>query len=292
MWVHGRGHDERQKTLAERHVVIAGCGSVGAPIAQQLAMAGVGRLTIVDPENLSWSNIGRHPLGSKFIGLPKASTLSRLLQESLPHLRIDGLVGKIEDFLASGTDFRADLIVVATADWSCERVLNLGHIDGQITCPLLFTWTEPHACAGHAVYLPQARPCLQCGLTLGGDMRHPVTRWPADMPSHLSEPACGAYFQPYGPIELMGTIAAAASLALDALLNKLESAAHRAWAGSRSLLEEHGGAWSDAWIAGHSNRNEGALQENLIWQQDPDCNACGQRRAASLSTSASPDSSS
>ena len=76
MWVHGRGHDARQKILAEKHVVIAGCGSVGGPIAQQLAMAGVGRLTLVDPELLSWSNIGRHPLGSKFVGLPKSTALS------------------------------------------------------------------------------------------------------------------------------------------------------------------------------------------------------------------------
>ena len=291
-WVHGRGHDVRQKSLASKHVVIAGCGSVGGPISQQLAMAGVGRLTLVDPDDLSWSNIGRHPLGSKFVGLSKALSLSGVIQESLPHLRIDSFVGKIEDFLASGTDCRADLIVVATADWSCERVLNLSHIEGQITSPLLFTWTEPYACAGHAVYLPTAQPCLQCGFTLGGDMQRPVTKWPTDMPSHLSEPACGAYFQPYGPIELLGTIAAAASLALDALLKKPDSALHRVWAGSRALLEEQGGTWGDAWISGHPNRNEGALQENMIWQEDPDCNACGDRHEASVSTSASPGSNS
>ena len=67
-----------------------------------------------------------------------------------------------------------------------------------------------------------------------------------------------AHFQPYGPVELMGTVSAAASLALDALLKKVESAAHRVWAGLRDLLEEQGGAWSDVWSAGHPNRNEGA----------------------------------
>jgi sulfur-carrier protein adenylyltransferase/sulfurtransferase len=286
-WVHGRGHDVRQKTLANKHVVIAGCGSVGAPIAQHLAMAGVGRLTNVDPDDLSWSNIGRYPLGSKFVGLPKARAISEFLQENLPHLRIDGFVGKIEDFLAKNTDPPPALIIVATADWSCERILNLRHIDGQIICPLLFTWTEPHACAGHAVYLPSTKPCLQCGFTRGGDLRRPVTTWPAHMPSHLSEPACGAHFQPYGPIELMGTIAVAASLALDALLGKLDCATQRVWAGSKALLEENGGAWSDTWIAGHSNRVTGSLQEILIWEQDPNCNACGQGRGASFSTSAS-----
>ena len=286
MWVHGRGRDARQKILAEKHVVIAGCGSVGAPIAQQLAMAGVGRTTLVDPETLAGSNIGRHPLGCQFVGLPKAPSLAGLIQGGLPHLRIDGVVGKIEDFLTNGTECLADLIVVATADWPSERFLNLLHIEGTITCPLLFTWTEPRASTGHAVYLPTAQPCLQCGFTLGGDLRQPVTKWPATTPSHFAEPACGAYFQPYGPVELMGTVSAAASLALDALLKKVESAAHRVWAGPRDLLEEQGGAWSDAWSAGHPNRNEGAFQENIIWQQDPDCTACG-RQQNSFSTSAS-----
>ncbi len=288
IWVHGRGHDARQKVLAEKYVVIAGCGSVGGPVAQQLAMAGVGRSTLVDPETLTWSNIGRHPLGSKFVGLPKATALSGLLQESLPHLRIDGVAGKIEHFLTSGAECRPDLIVVATADWSCERFLNLLHIEGQINCPLLFTWTEPRACAGHAVCLPAAHPCLQCGFTLGGDLRQPVTDWPATSPSHFAEPACGAYFQPYGPVELMGTISAATSLALDALLKKVELATHRIWAGPGTLLLEQGGRWNDVWIATHPNRTEGAFQENSVWQRDPDCGACGHDQRMSLSISANP----
>ncbi len=291
-WVHGRGHDPRQKTLANRRVIVAGCGSVGGPLAQQLAMAGVGRLTLVDPQTLSWPNIGRYPLGSKFIGRPKASALAEFLQENLPHLRIDGFVGTLAEFLESNADRRAELIVAATADWNSERVLNLDHIDGKIACPLLFAWTEPHACAGHGVYLPGARPCLQCGFTLGGDMQQPVTKWAAEMPGNLSEPACGAYFQPYGPVELMGTVSAAASLALDALLNKLESATHRIWAGQRSLLEENGGAWDDVWLARNSGRNEGGFQETIIWQEDPGCSACGHLQRASLSMSASPDNSS
>ena len=291
-WIHGRGHDPRQRDLAGKHVIVAGCGSVGAPLAQQLAMAGVGRLTLVDPQNLVWANIGRYPVGSKFVGRAKTKALAEFLQENLPHLRIDGFVGTIAGYLGSGVDHAADLIVSATADWSAERVLNLDHIDGLITCPLLFTWTEPHACAGHAVYLPAAQPCLQCGFALGGDMRDPVTKWPETAPTHLSEPACGAYFQPYGPVELMGTVSAAASLTLDALLKKLDAATHRVWAGPRSLLEEHGGAWSDVWLAQHADRNEGAFQETINWQGDLYCNACGQPRQALVSTSAGQDRSS
>lgn len=278
-WVHGRGHDPRQKILAEKHVVLAGCGSVGAPLAQQLAMAGVGRLTLVDPDILDWANIGRHPLGSKYINRPKAGALSEFLQENLPHLQIDGFVGTLAEYFETRPGNAMNLVISATANWNAERVLNLDHIHGQIACPVLFTWTERHACAGHAVFMPTTRPCLQCGFTLGGDMQHPVTDWPEEMPSHLSEPACGAIFQPYGPIELMGTVAVAASLTLDALLGKVVTATHRIWVGPRSLLVDAGGSWNPKWLSEHLDRNEGAFQETILWQEDHACCACGQLRS-------------
>jgi len=133
-WVHGRDNDPRQRILAQKRVILAGCGSVGAPIAQQLAMAGVGRLTLVDPERLTWANIGRHPLGSKFIDQHKAIALSECLQENLPHLEIDGFVGTFAEYSASRSLSDVDLIICATADWNSERLLNLDHVDRQISC--------------------------------------------------------------------------------------------------------------------------------------------------------------
>jgi hypothetical protein len=124
-------------------------------------------------------------------------------------------------------------------------------------------------------------------------MLRPVTRWPENMPNHLSEPACGAHFQPYGPIELMGTVSVAASLALDALLGKTINAAQRVWAGPVSLLEESGGAWNDPRLAQYPDRNQGAFQESITWQEDPACSACGHlHHQALVSTSASLDRSS
>lgn len=289
-WIHGRDHDPRQKILCDKRVVLAGCGSVGAPIAQQLTMAGVGQLTLVDPDVLRWANIGRHPLGSKFINQAKAKALAEFLQENFPHLKIDSFVGTLAEYFAANSDRDVNLVISATADWNAERILNLDHFDGRVPCPVLFAWTEAHASAGHAVCLPKSRPCLQCGLTLGGDMQLPVTSWPDNLATYLSEPACGAQFQPYGPIELMGTVSVAASLALDVLLDKISTATHRVWIGPRSLLVDSGGTWNQRWLAEHPDRDEGAFQETLPWQEDPDCVTCGRHHRASASTSVGLDS--
>ena len=275
-WIHGRGYDLHHESLSTQKVVIIGCGSVGAPIAQHLAMAGVGHLRLVDPEVLSWANVGRHPLGVEHVGANKAVALAQKLQLSYPHAEIRGFDLSCREFQSKEGELLADadLVICATADWETEGLLNLQHVHGEITASLLYTWTEPHACAGHAVFLPSTSPCLQCGMTLQGEARVAITVWRGGNETR-SEPACGAVFQPYGPIELQGTISLAASLALDGLLGKIQHAIHRVWAGPHSLVEEAGGDWSDAWRNGHPEREKGGMQEDWAWVKDDLCPVCG-----------------
>jgi hypothetical protein len=285
-WIHGRGYDPHQEHLSKKKIVIIGCGSVGAPIAQHLAMAGAGQLSLVDPELLSWANVGRHPLGAEHVGDSKAETLAQKLQLSYPHAEIRGFALSYAEFQSKETPLLADadLIICATADWEMESLLNLQHTRGEITAHVLYTWTEPHACAGHAVFIPSSSPCFQCGMTLQGKARIAITVWPRDTEAR-SEPACGAVFQPYGPIELQGTISLAASLALDGLLRRIKQAVHRVWAGPHSLVVEAGGDWSDAWRKGHPERENGGMQEDWIWEKDDLCPVCGGNATGAASAS-------
>jgi molybdopterin/thiamine biosynthesis adenylyltransferase len=275
-WVHGRGHDPRQAGLSLKSVIVIGCGSVGGFIAQELTMAGVGRLTLVDPESLSWSNIGRHALGAEHVGSNKATALGERLQRNYPHLKVEGFALPYEEFLLEQSEHlaKADLVISATADWKMECRLNLQQVHREIVEPVLYTWTEPHACAGHAVLIQQGQPCLQCGMTRLGESRLQVTEWPTGNETQM-EPACGAVFQPYGPIELMGTVSLAASLALDSLLGKVAKATHRVWAGPRSLLVGSGGKWSNVWLDSDESRAKGAFQEECPWEIDSLCPVCG-----------------
>lgn len=283
-WIHGRGHDPRQIVLRRKHIVIFGCGSVGGPLAQQLAMAGVGRLTLVDCQRLVWANVGRHPLGAKFVGKFKATALAGFLQENYPHLKIEGHDWTAERFVDEELPrIGPDLLLSATANWPFERALNLCQVAGELCAPVLYSWTERHACAGHALFLPNPiQACLQCGLDLTGTNRKPVTEWSDSGTGMVSEPACGAVFQPYGPVELMGTIGIGASLALDVLLARLHVPTHRIWAAPVSLLREAGGSWTGAWIAGDRHRDRGGFQEDQTWQKDLACSVCGKTEFRTL----------
>lgn len=79
-----RARDAASQTLAVRHVAIVGCGMLGSPMAEHLARAGVGKITLIDPDHLDPANIGRHVLGASYIGQFKAKALAHHLKASLP----------------------------------------------------------------------------------------------------------------------------------------------------------------------------------------------------------------
>jgi hypothetical protein len=139
------------------------------------------------------------------------------------------------------------------------------------------------------VVIFQRGACLQCGFLWSGDCKLEVTKWAEE--TTQTEPACGAIFQPYGPVELLGTISVGAGLVLDALLRKVTTATHRVWAGPEALLLEAGGSWSKEWINGNLDRTKGGFQEERVWEKDPFCNVCGSPEPASRSslTSDNPD---
>jgi molybdopterin/thiamine biosynthesis adenylyltransferase len=239
-------------------------------------MAGVGHIMTVDPASLSWANVGRHPLGADHAGERKALALAETWRKAYPHARFEGFDSTSQRFLAEHSELvaKADLIICATADWKAELELNLRQQGGEIAVPILYAWTEPNACAGHAVLVFPGSPCLQCGFSVSGDCKLQVTAWPGEKKLQM-EPACGAVFQPYGPIELLGTISVAASLALDALLGRVKAATHRIWAGPQSSLTDAGGIWSKEWINGNMERGKGGFQEERVWERDPLCDVCG-----------------
>lgn len=278
-WIHGRDMDPGAWALQDMKVAVLGCGSVGGPVAIRLAQAGVGSLYLVDGDLLSSANVGRHPLGVTDIHKPKAVALADELRTRFPHLRsVEGIDADWRTAHAERPDLlgSCDLVVAATADWTSDSMLNEWHIEQGRQKPILYVWTEAHACAGHAVLINGEGGCLRCGFSSTGTPSLRLCEWPTGTQSR--EPACGAVFQPYGPVEMAHVEALACEMATDALLSPPPASAHHVWAARHSLLASTGASWTPEWVALHPGREGGAFMDQRAWFRGP-CPTCSRTRS-------------
>jgi len=81
---------EGQLRLKNASVLLIGTGALGSPAALYLTAAGVGRLGLVDADEVDVSNLHRQVLhGESWIGKPKLESAAAQLREINPHVEID-----------------------------------------------------------------------------------------------------------------------------------------------------------------------------------------------------------
>ncbi len=88
--------EEGLKNLQKSHVLIAGVGGVGGFVAESLARAGVGQLTLVDHDEVSASNLNRQIIAlNSTLGLNK----SEVMRARIADINSDCIVSVLPVFL-------------------------------------------------------------------------------------------------------------------------------------------------------------------------------------------------
>jgi adenylyltransferase/sulfurtransferase len=114
-----------QARLAAARVVVVGAGGLGCPVLASLAGAGVGRLTIVDPDRVEASNLHRQPLYAiADIGQPKAAAAARRLAAYNPSLRYEAVARRFDAALADELLADADVVVDCTDNFAAKFMVN------------------------------------------------------------------------------------------------------------------------------------------------------------------------
>jgi len=114
-----------QARLAQAHVIVVGAGGLGCPVLASLAGAGVGLLTIVDPDRVEASNLHRQPLFALAdVGQPKAEAAARRLAAYNPGLRYEALVRRFDAGLGAELLAGADAIVDCTDNFAAKFLVN------------------------------------------------------------------------------------------------------------------------------------------------------------------------
>lgn len=87
-----------QERLWASHALVVGVGGLGAPAAMYLAAAGVGRITLIDPDRVELSNLQRQiAYSSTAVGQPKSDAAASTLRALNPTVQVDAVVQTLDD---------------------------------------------------------------------------------------------------------------------------------------------------------------------------------------------------
>ncbi|TXC68335.1 molybdopterin-synthase adenylyltransferase MoeB [Sphingorhabdus soli] len=136
-----------QVALTSAHVVVIGAGGIGGPVLLYLAAAGIGRLTVIDDDAISLSNLQRQILfDSAEVGAPKVDGAAKAIARINPGVsfmpvetrvtrdNVDALLAGA-DVVVDGSDNFATRLVVSDATVRLEIPLvsaAIGQFQGQI----------------------------------------------------------------------------------------------------------------------------------------------------------------
>ncbi|WP_295751510.1 ThiF family adenylyltransferase [Undibacterium sp.] len=221
-------------TMFSKHVVVIGCGAIGAVVADALAATGVGRLTLVDYDDYSEDNVFRYILDPYLIDLPKVFGLKFQLETHYPGLSVTARATSGQDWFGGADLTDVDAIVFALGLPTLEQSFSRALRKKNVMLPLLFTWLEPLDLGGHSVLTwTQGEGCLDClyrddeGVP-GLQVR--IAFLAPNQPVSKTITGCGSVFVPYGALQSRRTALMAAEHLLSAL-SGVAGPSYRYWAG-------------------------------------------------------------
>lgn len=168
-----------QARLTGSCAVILGVGALGNGVAQSLALAGIGRLILCDPDRVEPSNLSRAPLfRDHHVGWLKVAAAAETLAGLAPGLRIDLRPQRLEHGVGLA-ELRDAAIVLGCLDSRAAR-LELAGRCGLVRAP----WIDGATGAWDGevrLYLDPDGPCYGCG-------QPPEARTAAEMPASCALP--------------------------------------------------------------------------------------------------------
>ena len=223
--------------LRSKSVLLVGCGSVGSDVALRLTSAGVGQLTISDPEKFSEENLYRHTLSVKDVGRLKSQALAEEIARKHPWAEVTHWFKSLEHLRKPAVLRPFDLVVVAIGSPNVERAFAEFCSQESIAVPVINCWLEGYGIGGHAIMtIPRTKGCWHCAYvdtkTLTRGLTSNLNFLAPDQTVMRNHGGCGAQFLPYSGIAAAYTASIAADLAVRFLEGQISISSKVSWKGS------------------------------------------------------------
>jgi molybdopterin/thiamine biosynthesis adenylyltransferase len=171
---------EGQERLNAAHALVIGAGGLGSPAAMYLTCAGVGHITVVDPDTVDLTNLQRQ-IGhtTERLGLPKVDSLRATLQGLNPLVQVTPIHGEANANTLPAWLQTADVVLDCCDNFSTRHAVNAACVahrkplvsgaairfDGQISVFDPRTGDSPcYACAFPPSDQPPQTQCATMGV--------------------------------------------------------------------------------------------------------------------------------
>lgn len=114
-----------QQTLGDLRIGIVGCGGTGSCVAEQVVRLGVRHIILIDPDNLSSTNVTRvYGSAASDVGQPKVEVLARHLAHVAPETRCETVRSMLTEESAARRLVACDVVFGCTDDNAGRLVLS------------------------------------------------------------------------------------------------------------------------------------------------------------------------
>jgi adenylyltransferase/sulfurtransferase len=155
---------EGQARLRRARVAIVGCGALGSTLAEMMARAGVGSLSVIDRDYVEESNLQRQSLFDEddaARGLPKAAAAEARLRAINSDVAVRGVVADLAADNAAELVRGADIVLDGTDNFETRFLLN------DVCLKAGIPWVYGACVGSYGLALlvrPHVSPCLRCVL--------------------------------------------------------------------------------------------------------------------------------
>jgi molybdopterin/thiamine biosynthesis adenylyltransferase len=269
--------------LSGKSATIVGLGSFGAPIAIELAKAGLGTFHLYDYDRLEGANLNRHPCGIDDLGRLKVNAVSDTMLRKNPYLKIHTFPVDVNTALDSlGNSIENTDITICVTDEKRSRI----NVNQQIVAarkPAVFSRAITRAAGGDVFRYTPGNACLAClfgqGFFQKAEEVSTEKQAKRDAPAYMSESDIEAQVQVGLSVDILPIVQMTIKLALVELCKGTElpmtsveedlSCPFYIWANRRDLIYRD---WKP--MKSYYNRNSIMRWYGVNVPKDDSCLCC------------------
>lgn len=239
--------EKAQAHLLNAHALVIGAGGLGAPALMYLASAGVGRITVIDPDTVDVTNLQRQIAHTtERVGQTKVSSAAVALAQINPEVQVHAVAQAADAASLAHWVPQADVVLDCTDHFVIRQQINLACVEAGV--PLV---SAAAVRFDGQISVFDARsgdsPCYAC-------------LFPPDQPPPETRCATLGIFAPV--VGMLGVMQAGEAIKILARLNETDDdrAAHILLAGRLLMLDGRSWRWTE-----------------LRARREPACPVCGPR---------------